>query len=246
MKKLIAGNWKMNTSQEDASTLASSLAKGFMSENEKFDMVVCPPAVWLETVGKEISQSAVTLGGQDCHFEGKGAFTGNIAPSMLADIGCSYVIIGHSERRAQHAESDELVAQKAAKAHEAGLIAIICVGEQEADRDNGTQEMIVGNQLLGSIPNTATPDNTVIAYEPVWAIGTGKSATSDDIAAMHQFIRQHLSKKVDRPDNMRILYGGSVKPSNSAEVLSTPNVDGVLVGGASLKSEDFLAIANSC
>ena len=246
MKKLIAGNWKMNTSKAEAQSLSQALSTGVQSENDNFDMVICPPAVWLESVGKEISESAVALGGQDCHFENNGAFTGNIAPTMLTDIGCTYVILGHSERRAQLKESDDLIAQKASKAHEAGLIAIICVGEQEADRDAGTQETIVGDQLLGSIPNTATPENTVIAYEPVWAIGTGKTATGEDIAAMHQFIRQHLSKKVDRPDNLAILYGGSVKPANAAEILSTPNVDGVLVGGASLNPEDFLAIANSC
>lgn len=246
MKKLIAGNWKMNTSQEGAKDLATALASGLPKESDRFDMVVCPPAIWLGDVQSCLSNSAISLGGQDCHYEEKGAFTGNIAPSMLTDIGCTYVILGHSERRAQILESDDLIAQKAAKAHEAGLVTIICVGEQESDRDNGSHEMVVGNQLLGSIPNTATPDNTVIAYEPVWAIGTGKTATIEDIATMHQFIRQHLSKKVDRPDNMRILYGGSVKPSNAGDILSVPNVDGALIGGASLNSEDFLAIANSC
>ncbi len=246
MKKLIAGNWKMNTLQAQAKSLAEGLAQHLKSQNDRFEMVICPPSIWLCDVLPHIAGSTLYLGAQDCHYEDSGAFTGNIAPAMLADMGCGFVILGHSERRAQHAESDELIAKKAIKAHENNLTAIICVGEQESERDIGTHEQVVGEQLLKSIPATATADNTVVAYEPVWAIGTGKSATPEDIAVMHQFIRQTLSKKVDRPDNMRILYGGSVKPSNASEVLATPNVDGVLVGGASLRVDDFMAIANSC
>lgn len=247
MKKLIAGNWKMNTSLEEAKDLAQNLVNTLPEGHaDRFDMLICPPSIWLSAVNDIISNSAISLGGQDCHQEDKGAFTGNITAKMLTDIGATYVILGHSERRAQHNESDDLVAKKAEKAHEAGLVTIICVGEQEADREANIEEDIVAKQLQNSIPNTATADNTVIAYEPVWAIGTGKTATVEDIAAMHQFIRQYLSKKVDRPENMRILYGGSAKPGNAQEILSTPNVDGVLVGGASLNADDFMAIAKSC
>lgn len=244
MKKLIAGNWKMNGSLAMAKELAGGLASAVGEGCCSYEMVVCPPALYVSAALESVKGSAVAVGGQDCHFNEKGAHTGDTSPAMLKDMGCGYVILGHSERRADHNETSELVAKKAAAAHAAGLVAIICVGEQEADRDIGMQNTVVSNQLQASIPMDATSENTVIAYEPVWAIGTGKTATPEDVAAMHRHIFEELKGKIKNSDKCRILYGGSVKPSNAAEILATPHVDGVLVGGASLKVEDFMGIAD--
>jgi triosephosphate isomerase len=237
MSKLIVGNWKMNgllaDSRERAEKLASAVKN---SPSTFFHMVLCPPATMINAVAWFSKDSAISLGGQDCHDQPPGAFTGDIAPEMLKDLGCTYVILGHSERRQFHKETSAQVAAKAKRAHATGLIAIICVGELDSERSAGKQESVVGQHLKESIPDTATPENTVIAYEPVWAIGTGKTASGDDIKQMHAFIRGKVGK-------LQILYGGSVKASNAKEILHTANVDGVLVGGASLKMEEFMAIA---
>ena len=243
-RPLIAGNWKMNGLRADGTALAADLA-GRLSEAGavRFDMLVCPPATLIVPVGAAIAGSPLGLGGQDCHAAEKGAHTGDVSAAMLADLGCAAVIVGHSERRQDHAETDAQVRAKATAARKAGLTAIICVGETEAQRDAGEAEAVVARQLAGSIPDGATAADTVIAYEPVWAIGTGRTPTSADIAAMHAMIRRTLAGKVADAAGVRILYGGSVKPSNAAEILALPDVDGALVGGASLKADDFWAIA---
>lgn len=238
MKKLIAGNWKMNGDAKSAEALITGIEEAIAHKPglvSACDFVVCPPFVHIPMVHDLISVTAV--GGQDCSENASGAFTGNVSALMLKDVGAAYVILGHSERRQYQKESDELVAAKAKAAHAAGLVTIICVGETEAEREGALQESVVGGQLERSIPDCATPENTVIAYEPVWAIGTGKTATAEDIRAMHAFIRGKV------PADMRILYGGSVKPSNAGEIFGVENVDGALIGGASLKVEDYLGIA---
>lgn len=248
MKKLIAGNWKMNNTLEEAVSLASDIADGIAAEGgllEKCDFAVFPPFVHIADVKSALDEVAVAVGGQNCAATDNGAYTGEVSVAMLQDIGCSAVILGHSERREYFKESNTDIAAKAVKAHEKGLVTIICVGEIEAEREAGKEVDIVGKQLKGSVPSCTTAENTVIAYEPVWAIGTGKVATIEDIKAMHALIRKTLGEMVDNPQNMRILYGGSVKPSNAAEIFATENVDGALIGGASLKAEDYLGIAQA-
>lgn len=186
-----------------------------------------------------LKSSPLSVGGQDCHAEKSGAFTGNVSAAMLKDQGCTHVIVGHSERRALHGETSEMVAAKARAVHAEGMTAIICVGETDAERTAGKAESVVTDQLKKSIPGEATPGNTVVAYEPVWAIGTGKTASPDDIRQMHALIRGQVGE-------ISILYGGSVKGTNAKEIMSTPNVDGVLVGGASLKAGEFIDIAKAC
>ena len=247
MKKLIAGNWKMNGSLTDAAALATDIAAGIKAQPALLntcDFTVCPPFLHLAAAKTTLNGASVAFGGQDCSPHDNGARTGDVSAAMLKDAGCTTVILGHSERRHGHGESDSLIAAKAAKAHAAGLIAIICVGETEIARDCGQAEDIVGRQLNGSIPASATAENTVIAYEPVWAIGTGKTATPNDVKAMHEFIRAELAKKIVNSASVRILYGGSVKPDNAKELLAVPNVNGALIGGASLKAKDYLAIAS--
>lgn len=246
-RKLIAGNWKMNGLKADGLALASDLAGRVNGAGATaFDLLICPPFPLLFPVADAIAGSALALGGQDCAAKTSGAHTGDVAPAMLTDAGCRYVILGHSERRADHGESDALIAAKAAAAHAQGLIAIICVGETESQRDAGQANAVVSGQLAGSIPAGATAANTVIAYEPVWAIGTGKTATPEDVRAVHAHIRAELEGKIADAGAAKILYGGSVKPSNAAELMAVENVDGALVGGASLKADDFWAIATSC
>ncbi|MDE2337151.1 MAG: triose-phosphate isomerase [Alphaproteobacteria bacterium] len=237
MPKLIVGNWKMNGLLADSRDLAEKLAAGMKGDpSNDFHMVVCPPATMIAPVAAVLKGSAIRWGGQDCHAEASGAFTGDIAAPMLKDLGCDFVILGHSERRQYHEETSAQVAAKAKQAYAAGLAVIICVGELDAQRSAGEQESVVARQLAESIPAEALPLNTVIAYEPVWAIGTGKTASAEDIRQMHAFIRGKVGR-------MQILYGGSVKAENAREILHTENVDGVLVGGASLKAEAFMAIA---
>ncbi|PWC77539.1 triose-phosphate isomerase [Azospirillum sp. TSH64] len=246
-RKLIAGNWKMNGLKADGLDLASDLAGRLKGAGPvAFDMLVCPPFPLLFPVGEAIADSPLALGGQDCAPKTSGAHTGDVAPTMLKDAGCRFVILGHSERRADHGESDAVVNAKAVAAHKEGLVTIICVGETEAQRDAGQANAVVSGQLAGSIPADATADNTVIAYEPVWAIGTGKTATPDDVKAMHAHIRAELDGKIAESAKVRILYGGSVKPGNAAELMAVENVDGALVGGASLKADDFWAIGTAC
>ena len=244
--KLIVGNWKMHGLRADSLERAEKLA-GLMQGHKAlpFSMVICPPATVLATVAAALKQSAIKWGGQDCHDQSAGAFTGDISATMLQDLGCSHVILGHSERRQHHQETSDSVAAKAKAVHAAGLVAIICVGELDAERTAGKAEKIVAEQLALSIPDTATSENTAIAYEPVWAIGTGKTASQEDITHMHALIRTKASEKVKKGAWLSLLYGGSVKSGNAGEILHLPNVDGVLVGGASLKTEEFWAIAQA-
>ena len=219
------------------------LAKGIAGAGA--DVMICPPDTLLAQAAWRI-KGAFALGGQDCHAEKCGAFTGDVSAEMLKDAGASAVILGHSERRQYHAESDAIVAAKAKGAWRAGLTAIICVGETEAERDAGSAHRVCHGQLAGSVPPGASAANTEIAYEPVWAIGTGKTPTNDDIAAMHAHLRKCLTEQLGEAGRgIRILYGGSVKPSNAAEILALPEVGGALVGGASLKAADFLKIIHA-
>lgn len=245
---LIAGNWKMNGLLQQARKLGEELASLFKEEKSpSFDMLVCPPFTALSAVRETLGDSGILLGGQDCHFKESGAHTGDISPAMLKDVGCDAVILGHSERRQDHGETSALVREKATAAHKEGLLTVICVGETEAQRDAGETLSVVGEQVRDSLPEESSANNTVIAYEPVWAIGTGKVASVQDVAEVHAFIRSEIEKVLgkENAEKMRILYGGSVKPSNAKELLSLEDVDGALVGGASLKSDDFWAIAKS-
>ena len=246
-RPLIAGNWKMNGTSSDGAALAQGLADRMGKEGHAFDMLVCPPATLCGAVCNIAEGSSLYVGGQDCHTAKKGAHTGDVSAAMLADLGCAHVILGHSERRADHGESDTLVNAKAEAAWAAGLIAIICVGETDAERDDGKTLDVVGGQIAGSVPDSATGANTVIAYEPVWAIGTGRTATPDEAQEVHAFIRAKLTERFGgEGDAFRILYGGSMKPSNAEELLALPDVDGGLIGGAALNVDDFWAIADSC
>lgn len=236
--KLVAGNWKMNGLRADGAALARALAERAASAGR--ELLICPPATLLETVGAALAGSAIALGGQDCHAAPKGAYTGDVSAEMLADLGCKYVILGHSERRQGHGETDGLVREKIVGAWRTGLIALVCVGETQGQRQAGDAIDVVSSQLAGSIPAGAINSNLVVAYEPIWAIGTGLTATTDDIAAMHREIRARV------PAGTRILYGGSVNPKNAAAILGLDEVDGALVGGASLNAEDFWDIARSC
>lgn len=237
-QKLAAGNWKMHGT---ADTLSETKALIAAHPDPSCEMLICPPATLIERMAKTADGSALMVGGQDCHFEAKGAHTGDVAASMLADAGASHVILGHSERRADHRENDETVRAKTRAAWEAGLIAIVCVGETLAEREAGNTLEIVGAQLAGSIPDTATGLNLVVAYEPVWAIGTGLTPTTDQIGEVHTFIRGRLGERFgpDVSQAVRLLYGGSVKPSNAEEIFAVGDVDGALVGGASLTAAEF-------
>jgi triosephosphate isomerase len=245
-RPLVAGNWKMNG-------LAASLAelKAFkerLSEPPvpEADIMICPPATLLAQARYALTGSKILLGAQDCHTDPSGAHTGDLSAEMLADAGANAVIVGHSERRTDHAETDSLVKAKASAAHRTGLTAIICIGETAQDRRDGATLEVVERQLKGSLPDNARPANTVIAYEPVWAIGTGLTPTPADVAEVHGFIRRQLGDSLGpaEAEALRILYGGSVKPANAGELLLVLDVDGALVGGASLKASDFYAIAS--
>jgi triosephosphate isomerase len=243
--KLIAGNWKMNGMRADAAAFLAKLGSLKSGRRPGRQLLVCPPATLIPLMAEPLEEFEVLIGGQDCHQETKGAFTGDLSAAMLRDLGCRHVIVGHSERRAYHHETDMIVKAKATTALAAGLIPIICVGETWPERESGHAKKVVQAQIAGSVPDEIEPDHLVIAYEPVWAIGTGKTPTVDDIATIHQVIRKALGKKTTAPDHGLILYGGSVKPSNSAEILALEEVDGALVGGASLDAADFMAIADS-
>jgi triosephosphate isomerase len=243
-RPLIVGNWKMNGTRASLDELAR-IVTGSADLRGKIDLVVCPPATLIMRF-VEVVAGAVIIGGQDCHAEPWGAFTGDISAEMLADLGASAVIVGHSERRANYHESDAAVRRKVAAAWRAGLTAILCVGETKADRLDGRTLTVVGTQLDGSIEDGATTANLVIAHEPVWAIGTGLMPTPQDVAVVHDFIRVRLTERFGAPGRgIRILYGGSVKPANAKELLTVGNVDGALVGSASLKATEFLAIARA-
>jgi len=240
--KLVAGNWKMNGLRQDGATLAHELKEraGAAGGALGCDLLVCPPATLISEVGGILAGSAIALGGQDCHAAPKGAYTGDISAEMLADLGCNYVILGHSERRQGHGETDAVLRGKIAAAWRAGLTAILCVGETQRQRQAGEAIEVVSSQLAGAIPDAGTAATLVVAYEPVWAIGTGLTATAEDISAMHAEIRRRI------PAGTRILYGGSVNPKNADTILGLSEVDGALVGGASLNADDFWTIAQSC
>jgi triosephosphate isomerase len=243
IRPLIAGNWKMNGLNASLKEL-DAIAKGAGDIATKADLLICPPATLLFGAAGGVSGSGVRIGAQDCHTAVSGAHTGDISAEMIADAGASAVIVGHSERRADHGESDGLVRQKAEAAWQQGLLAIVCVGETQSQRDAGQALEVVGRQLAGSVPDGATAANLVVAYEPVWAIGTGRTPTVADIAEVHGFMHTSLSARVPlQGAAIRLLYGGSVKPSNAKELLAVENVNGALIGGASLKAADFLAIA---
>lgn len=233
--KLIAGNWKMNGLRDSLSELAGMAAVADPLKG-RVDVAVCPPFTLLAGAAQALQNSAIALGAQDCHFAEKGAHTGCISPQMLVDLCATYVIVGHSERRADQGEGDALIRAKAEAAAKAGLIPIICVGETEQQRLAGTQDAVVGAQLAGSIPQGLDPTKLVVAYEPVWAIGTGRTPTVEDVAAMHGFIRSQLGQGAEK---IRILYGGSVKGDNALALLGAGDVDGALVGGASLTAALF-------
>jgi triosephosphate isomerase len=243
---LIAGNWKMNgvrASLDELTALAGMMTTG---EAPRALVVICPPATILAAVARQGATSGILAGGQDCHPAASGAHTGDIAAGMLADAGAQYVIVGHSERRAAHGESDDLVRSKAEAAIGAGLKPIICVGETEAERDSGRAESVVATQLAGSIPDAAGQHDVIVAYEPVWAIGTGRTPGNEDISQMHNSIRRQLVDRFgDKGLGIHILYGGSLKPQNAREILAIENVNGGLVGGASLLAKDFATIISA-
>ena len=245
-RKLIAGNWKMNGLRADGLALAAEVAsRRKAAGNARYDMLVCPPFTLIAPVVDKVAGSGVAVGGQDCHMTEKGAHTGDTSAFMLKDAGCSHVIVGHSERRTNHGETDATVKAKAEAALKAGLVAIVCIGETLEERDAGKTLEINKRQLHGSLPEGATADNTVIAYEPVWAIGTGRTATPEQAQEVHAMIRAELIGKVGQAtaDAMRVLYGGSMNAKNAAELLVQPDIDGGLIGGASLKADDFMAVA---
>lgn len=239
LRKLVAGNWKMNGTRESLAELERISAAG--SAATGLDVAICPPFTLIDAVAQKAFGFAV--GGQDCHQGIKGAHTGCVAAAMLADLGATYVIVGHSERRTDNGETDDLVRAKAEAGIAAGLKAIVCVGETEAERDEGRAGMVVGGQLDGSVPPAGTAETLVVAYEPVWAIGTGRTPSTEDVAQMHALIRAKLIELLgEEGTGVRILYGGSVKPDNAAELMAVADVDGALVGGASLTAAQFVPI----
>lgn len=244
-RPLVAGNWKMNGSLRSGGATLAEVQAAYAAElRSKVDVLVCPPAHLLHSFAVIAIGSRIAIGAQDCHAAPSGAHTGDLSAEMLAEAGATYVIVGHSERRQDHGETDAAVAAKAAGAWRAGLTAIVCVGETLAERDAGRTLAVVRRQVRRSIPEGANPENLVVAYEPVWAIGTGLTPTVEDVAEMHASIRRVLTNRFGpAAAGFRLLYGGSVKPGNAAELLAVANVDGALVGGASLKADDFLGIA---
>ncbi|MEQ8664423.1 MAG: triose-phosphate isomerase [Rhodospirillales bacterium] len=246
-KPLIVGNWKMNNLLAETGALCKGIVDG-LGHAGKAEAAVCPPFTALAAARAVIENSPLGLGAQDCHAAEKGAHTGDIAAAMLKDAGCRYVILGHSERRTDHNESDADVAAKVSTAWSAGLTAIVCVGETETERNTGETNDVVERQVSNSIPaGGADPDTLVVAYEPVWAIGTGRTPSVEDAAAVHRHIRAALRARFGDAlaDSVRILYGGSMKPDNASAFLADPDIDGGLIGGASLKAADFLAIVDA-
>ncbi|HZN31729.1 MAG TPA: triose-phosphate isomerase [Xanthobacteraceae bacterium] len=247
-RPLAAGNWKMNGLRASATELAK-IIDGARDLAAAVDLMVCPPATLVAQFAAQAAslRSSLLIGAQDCHAQASGAFTGDISAEMLRDAGASAVIVGHSERRTYHEETDADVRAKALAAHRASLLAIVCVGETRAEREAGEATAVVESQLAGSLPDDATAATLVVAYEPVWAIGSGLTPTPGDVAEMHRLIRERLSARFgEAGQGIRILYGGSVKPANAKELLNVADVDGALVGGASLKADEFLAIAAAC
>ena len=246
-RPLFVANWKMNGLHADGLARASALAGHAAGGDCGGDIVVCPPATLLFALRAVFAGSQIELGGQDCHATPEGAHTGDVSAPMLADAGCAYVIVGHSERRAGHGEADETVAGKADAAHAAGLAAIVCVGESAVDRDDGRALAVIGRQVERSLPDGSTTDNTAIAYEPVWAIGTGRTPAPGDIEAAHAEVRAGWERRFSGSGAaLRVLYGGSVTARNAGEIMAAPGVDGVLVGGASLSADTFWQICQAC
>ncbi len=242
---LIAGNWKMNGLSANISEL-DKVIEGASGLGPNVELLICPPFTLVDRFAQRARGSRVMIGAQDTHARECGAHTGCISAQMLKDVGATHVIVGHSERRTDQRETDEEVRGKAAAVLAAGMIAIVCVGETEAERDAGRTLDVIGRQLAGSLPAGATAANLVIAYEPVWAIGTGRTPSVEDVGEVHRFIRAHLRESLAAEgERVRILYGGSVKPSNAAELLAVDDVDGALVGGASLTADQFLPIARA-
>ena len=243
---LIAGNWKMNGLAADAVKLAKAVAEGVVNAHwTDRELLLCPPATVLAAVVQAVNGTRVSVGGQNCHAKANGAHTGDISAEMLRDAGASHVIVGHSERRTDCGETDAIVRAKAEAAWRAGLLPVVCIGETLAEREGGKTLAVLETQLKGSVPAGATAPRLVVAYEPVWAIGTGKTPTVAEVAAAHAHIRKVLAGLVPDADAVRLLYGGSVKGSNAAELLAAGDVDGALVGGASLNAQEFLAIAKA-
>lgn len=248
IRPLVAGNWKMNGLKADLG-IAVQVSNGYdLALKAAVDLAICPPATLLYTLGAALIGTRIATGGQDCSREKAGAFTGEVSAAMLADAGASYAIVGHSERRSLHGETDALVQAKAAAAQTQLLTPIICVGETRDEREAGKALAVVTGQLRGSVPAGSKAERLVIAYEPVWAIGTGLTPTAADVAEMHAGIRAELGELIGEGEaaSVRLLYGGSVKPENAQELMNVAHVDGALVGGASLKAADFLAIARAC
>ena len=245
---LIAGNWKMNGVKKDAHMLAGSLATRVNRiKKPKFEMLLCPPAPLIAPVAEAIRGKGIAVGGQDCHFKESGAYTGEVSALLLKTLGCKYVILGHSERRTNNKETDDIVRSKAEAAHNAGLRAIICIGETLQQHEMGRSSSVNRKQLVCSLPKKTTAANTVIAYEPVWAIGTGKVAPPEQAQKIHSMIRRELTKRIGstESDKMRILYGGSMNSVNAKQLLALPDVDGGLIGGASLTVKTFWSIAQA-
>ena len=246
---IIAGNWKMNKTNQEARELAQAIVQGLKADSTFSEVVVCPPFTALEPVKGVIEGSNVKLGAQNLFWESQGAYTGEISPKMLLTLGCKYVILGHSERRRYFFEDDQIVNRKVKAAIEAGFFPILCIGESLEEREGGKTRAVVSSQLQGALEGLEGEKlkNLVIAYEPIWAIGTGKTATPEQAAEVHSFIRGLLSQLCDEElsEEVRILYGGSVKPENAADLFCQPQIDGGLVGGASLDAESFLKIINS-
>lgn len=244
IRPLVAGNWKMNGSRAaltEAQKVADALMKG--AGGGHADVMLCPPTTLVLAMSEALAGAKASVGGQDCHVKASGAHTGDVAAEMLRDAGATAVIVGHSERRSDHGETSKIVRAKAEAAHRAGLVAIICVGETAGERRSDLTLQVVGRQLAASLPDASTAANAVVAYEPVWAIGTGLTATPQDVKDVHAAIRAALvARFAGEGAKMRILYGGSVKPDNAKELMSVENVNGALVGGASLKATDFLGI----
>jgi triosephosphate isomerase len=243
---LIAGNWKMNGTPASAHALAGDLASRARAARGVLPRIaLCPPFPLLADVGRILAGSPIDLGAQDCHARAKGAHTGDVSALLLADMGCRFVIVGHSERRADHGETDAQVCAKAQAVLAAKLVPIICVGETEAERDRGETAAVVERQVRGSVPGGVAARDVIIAYEPVWAIGTGRTPTPADVEAVHGVVRKTFGDVAGSADDLAILYGGSVKGSNAASLLKVPGVDGALVGGASLDAADFWKIVEA-
>lgn len=246
IKPLVAGNWKMNghrSSLQEISAIASGIDETLGS---KIEALICPPATLIYLASAAVQDTHLKIGAQDCHTAQSGAHTGDISAAMMRDAAASHVIVGHSERRTDHGETDALVRAKAEAAHGENLVAIVCIGETEAERQSGKTLDVIERQLSGSVPDGADDQNTVIAYEPVWAIGTGLTPTAADVEEAHAFMRRKLEGRLGAGGaSMRLLYGGSVKPGNASELMAISHVDGALIGGASLKADDFLAICET-